>query len=129
MWYVLQTMTGKEEELVRMIRTIVPQDLYEDCFVAYYERIWRRQQQSIVHVERLFPGYLFILTNQPNELFFQLKRVPAMSKLMADGNFTFLSLETGEAEFLEELLHADHIAHLSYVKTDGKGKVLQVSDL
>ena len=37
MWYVLQTLTGKEEELVRMIKKIVPCELYSDCFVAYYE--------------------------------------------------------------------------------------------
>ena len=127
MWYVMQTTTGKEEELVQMIQTIVPSDLFEDCFVAYYERIWRRQGQSIVHVERLFPGYVFILSEQPKELFFQLKRVPAMSKIIADGNFTFLSLEDEEVDFLGELFSQNHIIQLSYVKTDGKGNVQQIS--
>ena len=37
MWYVLQTMTGREEELVHYIEEIVPKELYTDCFVAYYE--------------------------------------------------------------------------------------------
>ena len=68
MWYVLQTLTGKEEELVRMIKKIVTPDSYSDCFIAYYERIWRKQQQSIVHVERLFPGYAFIITVNPKEV-------------------------------------------------------------
>lgn len=127
MWYVLQTITGKEEELVRMIQKIVPHGLYEDCFVAYYERIWRRQQQSIVHVERLFPGYVFVLSEEPEALFFHLKQVPAMSKIIADGDFTFLTLEKTEVDFLKGMLSAKHIMHLSYVETDGKGKVLQVS--
>lgn len=127
MWYVLQTITGKEQELVQMIHKIVPQEMYEDCFVAYYERIWRRQQQSIVHVERLFPGYVFVLTERPEKLFFQLKRVPAMSKIMIDGDFTFLTLEREEEEFLREMLGPEHIVHLSHVKTDGKGKAVQVS--
>ena len=93
MWYVLQTITGREEELVYLIRKIVPLAVYEDCFVAYYERIWRKQQQSIVHVERLFPGYVFILSETPQELYQELKRVPAMSRIVADGNFYFLPLE------------------------------------
>ncbi len=54
MWYVLQTITGREEELVHYIEEIVPKELYTDCFVAYYERVWRKQQESVVHVERLF---------------------------------------------------------------------------
>ena len=68
MWYVLQTMTGKEEELIRMIKRILSPELYTDCFIAYYERVWRKQQHSIVHVERLFPGYAFIVSEQPEEV-------------------------------------------------------------
>lgn len=126
MWYVLQTMTGKEEELTRMIRKILPFGAYEDCFVAYFERIWRKQQQSIVHVERLFPGYVFIISENPEELFLQLKQVPAMSKMMADGEFTFLALDQEEEAFFQEMLKKDHIVRLSYVKTNGKGKTLQI---
>lgn len=127
MWYVLQTITGKEEELVRMIRKLVPPDLYSDCFVAYYERIWRKQQQSMVHVERLFPGYAFIIAQDPNELFLRLKQVPAMSKMIADGEFTFFSLDEDEEDFLRNMLEGDHIVRLSYVATDGRGRVSRVS--
>lgn len=127
MWYVLQTMTGKEEELVRMIKKIVSPDLYTDCFIAYYERVWRKQQQSIVHVERLFPGYAFIIADDPAEVFLQLKRVPAMSKMIADGEFTFLPIEQEEEIFLENLLRDGHIVRLSYVATDGRGHAYRVS--
>ncbi len=127
MWYVLQTMTGKEKELVRMVGRIIPPELYEDCFVAYYERIWRRQQQSIVHVERLFPGYVMIITDYPQELFLRLKYVPALSKLLSDGYFDFIPLKAGEEAFLSELLPEDRIVRLSYVETDGKGHVHHVS--
>lgn len=127
MWYVLQTMTGDEEELVHMIRRLLPENCYTDCFVPYYERIWRKQQKSYVHVERLFPGYVFILTETPDDVFMELKRVPAMSKLLADRNFQFLSLETEEEEFLGKMLGETHIVKLSYVETNGKGKVYRVA--
>lgn len=127
MWYVLQTMTGKEEELVCMIKKIVSSDLYTDCFVAYYERLWRKQQRSVVHVERLFPSYVFIVTDKPNDVFQQLKKVPAMSKLMADDNFTFLALEKEEELFLEVMLGENHIVPLSYIETDGNGHIYQIS--
>lgn len=126
MWYVLQTVTGQEEELVHMIREVVPDHAYSDCFVAYYERVWRRQQQSIVHVERLFPGYVFIISDDPNELFLELKRVPAMSKLVSAGKFEFLPIEKEEETFFHALLTEERIVRLSYVETDGKGHVLRI---
>lgn len=128
MWYVLQTLTGKEEELTRMVNKIIPHELYSDCFVAYYERIWRRQGQSIVHIERLFPGYVFIVSPRPIELFHALKKVSAMSKLISDGFFTFLALEKEEEEFLQDMLGDNRIVSLSYVKTDGRGNVDIVSE-
>ena len=126
MWYVLQTMTGREEELVHYIEEIVPKELYTDCFVAYYERVWRKQQESVVHVERLFPGYVFIVSDMPKELYLCLKKVPAMSKMIADGNFDFLSIEEEEEAFFANMLKNQHIVRLSYVELDGKGRILRV---
>lgn len=129
MWYVIQTMTGKEEELVRMIKGIVPAELYSDCFVTYYERIWRRQQKNIVHVERLFPGYVFIISDQPEALFYHLKKVPVMSKLLAGESYTFLALEKDEAIYMKKLLgrRENNTVRLSYIESDGKGQVSYVS--
>lgn len=127
MWYVLQTITGQEEELVHMIKEVVPTHVYSDCFVAYYERVWRRQQQSIVHVERLFPGYVFIVSDNPNELYLELKRVPAMSKLISAGKFEFLPIEREEEAFFHALLTEERIVRLSYVETDGRGNIYRIS--
>ncbi len=127
MWYVLQTLTGKEEELVRMIKKIVPCELYSDCFVAYYERVWRKQGKSVIHIERLFPGYVFVITDKTEELFWQLKNVPAMTKLISDGSFTFLPLEEEEEMFLQDMLGEKRIIQLSYVKVHGRDNVEVIS--
>jgi len=127
MWYVLQTMTGKEEELVQLVKEIVPSDLYSDCFVAYYERVWRRQQESLVHVERLFPGYVFIITNEPKQLYMCLKNVPAMSRIIGDGSFTFIPLEEDEEAFFQKMLIDQRIVRLSYVELDGKSHIIRVT--
>ncbi len=127
MWYVMQTMTGEEAELVQMIKTLVSPDSYKECFVAYYERVWRKQQESIIHVERLCPGYVFIISDTPWELYLELKRVPAMSKLIFAGEQGFLPLEKEEESFFQDLLANEKIVKLSYVETDGKGKVYRIS--
>ena len=127
LWYVIQTYTGREEKLIRMIRKIVPKQLYGDCFVAYHEQLRRRQQENRIHIERIFPGYIFITSEAPDELFLYLKNVPAMSKMMSDGAFYFLPLDAEEARFLSRIMDERHIVRLSYVATDGKDHVSYVS--
>lgn len=126
-WYVLQTRTGEEERLAALIRKIVPANLYGECFVVYQEQLRRRKQKNFIHVRRVFPGYVFITSREPEELFLCLKQVPAMSKMMADDEFFFLSVEREEAEFLKQIMNEDHVICLSYLETDGKGKIRQVS--
>lgn len=127
MWYVIQTMSGQEEHVIQMIRKIVPSELYTDCFTLYYERLWRKQQKSIVHVERLFSGYVFIITDCPQEIFFHLKDVPALSKLMSDPNFVFLPLNQDEETFFSQVSDDEHVVRLSYVKTGAGGHILRIS--
>lgn len=126
-WYVLQTKTGEEQKLVLLIRKIVPGHLYNECFVVYQEQLWRRQGQNFVHVRRAFPGYVFITSDEPELLFLCLKQVPAMAKMIADGNYFFLPLEPGEAEFLGQIMNDGHVISLSYLSTDGHGDICQVS--
>ncbi len=127
LWYVIQTYTGREEKMVEMVRRIIPRPLYGDCFVAYHEQLMKRQNENRVHVERAFPGYAFITADDPESLFFYLKKVPAMSKMIADGEYHFLPLESGEARFLQRILDEDHVARLSYVSTDGRDHIFYTS--
>ena len=126
-WYVLQTRTGEEEKLVEMIRRIVPRHLYGECFVIYHEQLWRRQQKNLVQVRRAFPGYVFITSREPEALFFCLKKLPAMVKMMAHDDDFFLPVEAEEEAFLKQMMNEQHVIGLSYLETDGKGKILQVS--
>ena len=91
MWYVIQTMTGREQELVDLItdRQKAVNELInvggqsagdeaykrtddsrtrDRCFVIKREVVWRRQGECIKHTETLFPGYVFVDTESPQEL-------------------------------------------------------------
>ena len=127
MWYVLQTRTGEEEKLEGLIKRMVPKDLYGECFVICQEQLWRRRQQNFVHVKRAFPGYVFITSKEPKALFFCLKQVPAMARMIVDDEFSFLFVEREEAEFLKEIMDESHVIRLSYMLTDGRGQIQKVS--
>ena len=103
MWYVIQTITGKEEELLTFIRTILDRELYTDCFVIKAEWMKRLGGEWQVQVRPLFPGYVFIDTEMPENLFFKLKSVPRFSKLLGNGKNEFIAVDESEKEFLEVL--------------------------
>ena len=126
-WYVIQTYTGGEEKLVEMIRQIVPRQYYGDCFVVYSEQLCHRQQENQIHVLRLFPGYIFISSEEIEGLFSYLRKVPAMTKIIASDDFAFTPLYKGEAEFLLNIMDKEHIVRLSYVATDGRDHVTYLS--
>ncbi len=125
MWYVIQVTTGKEEE-IRLLIEREARGLYEKCFYIKRERIWRRDGECIVHVETMFPGYLFVITDQPKELYWRLKEIPQFTKLLRTEDEMFLSVADDEREFLENLLggNEEDTVRLSKVKLDEEKEII-----
>lgn len=123
LWYAVQTYTGREGKLAEMIRRIVPKECVGECFVPYFEQMHCWHQQNQIRVLRLFPGYLFLSTDDIGGLFQWLKMVPSMTKVLTAGAFEFVPMEDGETEFLLQMMDADRIVRLSYVATDGNNRV------
>ena len=109
MWYVIQTLTGKEEELVSVIRKLVPRKFYTACFFFERQLLKRLGGEWLEVTETLFPAYVFLETGYPQEMFFELKRVPEFTKLLGDnrlqdyGRAMFIPLYAGEEAFLRKL--------------------------
>lgn len=125
MWYVIQVTTGKEEAMKMLVEREMDPGSDERCFYIKRERIWRRDGQCILHVETMFPGYLFVITGQPKELYWRLKSIPQFTKLLRTENEVFLAVEPDEQEFLENLLNGDpeDIVRLSKVRLDKNGEI------
>lgn len=107
MWYVIQIMTGKEEMMREMITRNLPSKMYEDCFYIRRERIWRLNGEKVCHVETMFPGYLFVTTEDPEALYWKLREIPALTKLLRTEESQFLSVSPEEQDFLEDLIDKD----------------------
>lgn len=85
MWYVIQVVTGKEEAILEMIKKYKAQEYIKECFSPKYER--RKKYLGQWHKEEaiLFPGYIFVITDQAEELYQTLKQIPEMTKLLGVG--------------------------------------------
>ncbi len=85
MWYVIQVTTGKEEQILNMIKKYGVQEYLQECFIPKYER--RRKYLGQWHQEEavLFPGYIFIISGEVECLYQALKQVPQLTKLLGVG--------------------------------------------
>lgn len=112
MWYVIQTTTGKEEELLFLMRNILDETSYQNSFLIKAEWMKHLGGTWLIQVKPLFPGYVFIETDNTEELFIQLKAIPKFAKLLGNGtvkreeNDEFLPVAIGEEEeeFLKRIL-------------------------
>ena len=150
MWYVIQTMTGKEQELVTAVEHVLGGEgqkksdsqsdrhsdsrSYKRCFVLYRECLWRLEGQLLVHIEPLFPSYVFVETDAPERFFLGLKQVPKLSRLLgADGSFWGLAAE--EEPFFFRMLEAasqemrtgtgQYLVRRSLVRIDAEGQIVE----
>lgn len=123
LWYIMKTWTGREDELVREIRRCVPPGMYLECFVIGQERIWRKQQHNVLHIEPLLPGCVFITCRETEPLFRRLELIPSISRLLASREMNLLPLMKEDAEFLEKISGDDHIVRLSRVEKLSDGTI------
>lgn len=128
MWYVIQIMTGKEEEVKGIIEKSVGHECFQCCFFLKRERVWRRGGACIVHVEPLFPGYIFVETDKPEELYVRLRQIPQFTKLLKSEENIFLAVEAEEREFLMSLVNGDreYVVRLSEVEIDEEKNIVAV---
>lgn len=126
MWYVIQTITGKEEELARAVSAYLSPALCEACFTVKRRFIKRLGGEWVTVKEVLFPSYLFLETKEPEQLFYELKKIPEYTRLLGDNDGSFIPLETEEEEFLKKICHRegrDMVAELTDLYLDEKGEI------
>lgn len=125
MWYVIQTTTGQEEILVEMMRKILSQELYRDCFYIKRECAIKQKNSWEICQKALFPGYIFIDTDFPKELYYELKSVPKLTKLLKNEEEIFLGVEEEEQKFLENIQSEGHLVRRSLVKLDEEKQIIE----
>ena len=139
MWYVVWTRTGQEEKVLQVCRKkITDQEAFEECFLPKYEKAWKENGKWGKKEAVLFPGYLFFITENPDKLFWELNKVPEVTKILGDGEKP-IPLYPHEIEFLKKYTDPDHVMEMStgdliggqLVVTDGplkdyQGKVVHI---
>lgn len=123
-WYAVQVRTGREESILRLCREIVDKNVLDECFIPYGERMKRYRGRWHKEQHILFPGYVFLITAQVRELFWELKKIPEFTKILGDGA-DFIPIKEDEKKLLQ-LGGTEHLFKMSlgYIKGD---KVIVIS--
>ena len=112
MWYVIQVCTGAEEKIKSLCEERIPSEIVERCFVPYYERMYRYHGQWNKEQKRLIPGYVFLVSERLEELFFALKQIQGLTRLLGTGD-EIVPLSNAEINLLRRLGNDTELVEMS----------------
>ena len=131
MYYVIQVKTGKEQQAIEDILKNKPDDASFDVFAPYRKALRKYKGVMREVVERCFPGYIFVETNDVQRLFKQLYFTPGFQKLLGREADTdnFVPLDKDESRMIDILYSANNnrITEISNIEVR-EGEMIRVLD-
>ena len=104
MWYVMQVSTGTEENIRCQRQRLISSNVLERCFIPYYQQKKRFQGEWHIQERILFPGYVFLIAENPEKLVNGLRKVIGLTKLIGTGD-EIVSLVQEEIDLLMKNRH------------------------
>ena len=131
MYYVIQVKTGKEQQAIEDILKNKPDDASFDVFAPYRKSLRKYKGVMREVVERCFPGYIFVETNDVQRLFKQLYFTPGFQKILGREGDTdnFVPLDKDESRMIDILYSANNnrITEISNIEVR-EGEMIRVLD-
>lgn len=112
MWYVIQVRTGTEENIRIQCQKRIPESILTRCFIPYYEEKKRMRGEWVTLKKVLFPGYVFMVTDDLEELYLQLRDVTGLTRFLGTGD-EIVPLTSEEEEFLRHMGGEEQVVRMS----------------
>lgn len=112
MWYVIQVRTGTEESIRTQCEKLIDGHVMERCFIPYCEEMKRYHGEWHKEEKILFPGYLFVVSQDVDTLFIKLRQIIGFTKLLGTGS-AIVPLTLEEESFLKEIGNDSQIVTMS----------------
>ena len=103
MWYVMQVISGQENRAVLLIDKLAEEGMLERCFVPMRRLKKKFHGEWSEVTEKIFPGYVFLITSQPVLLYEELKKVPILTRILGRSGEYFTPLAEAEVQMMEKL--------------------------
>lgn len=112
MWYVMQVRTGSEENIQFQCQRNIPEDILGNCFIPYYEEKKHTQGEWKICRKVLFPGYVFLDSQELTQLYMDLKQISGLTKLLRTGD-EIIALTKEEVGFLQSFGGKEQVVIMS----------------
>lgn len=112
-WYVIQVRSKLEEKIKKSCEMIISKEFLKECFVPKNKRLKRVDGKWIEVEDILFNGYVFLVSETPDELFLKLKKIPDLTKMLGKIDNEIFPLYDDEVVFLKSLSNDRHIVEMS----------------
>lgn len=112
MWYVIQTVSGKEQSCAGLCRARIDSSLYNKIFVPMYidKLHFKKEWHDVKKV--LFPGYFFIDTDNIEAVLKQISGIEIFAKVLKNAEKT-APINNEEKLFLQTMMDDRHVIHCS----------------
>ena len=114
MWYVIWTSTGSERKAKEAVEGLVNR-----CFVPRKSINIKREGEWKIAEKPLFPGYLFVDTEDAEELSQKLRKIEGFNQILTTDK-KFFPLYENDAIFVEKLYNGGGVFDISegYIEGD-----------
>ena len=112
MWFFVLVRSGTEHNIGILSKKKIPDAIMERCFIPYYEEKKKQNGTWNTLQKVLFPGYIFMITEDVEKLFFHLKTIEGMTKLIGTGQ-DIIPLKEEEITFLKRFGGEEQIVSMS----------------
>lgn len=126
MWCVVHVRDGREGHTEDFVAGLLPKNLNARCFHLVRSRRKKYEGQWQTVHEDLFPGYVFIDTDQPDRVYMELKKTPKHKLLFSDDEFVS-TLDKHESDLMGRLADPNGRIGISRVRIGEDGKVHYLS--
>ncbi len=125
MWYVMQVFTGEEERMMQKVSERIEPPLLEECFLPKYEEMKRYKGQWHKEKKILFPGYVFLSTENITDVMIELLKVDGFKRVLGDRE-CMVPLTEAETNFLMRFGGENHVTEMSIgVIENDKVKIME----
>lgn len=127
MWYAVQVMTGREETVRDMCKRLIDRKQYNDIFVIRFDKA--KRYYGTWHKEIMFPGYIFIDSDNPQQIYEHLKSVPELTKMLGRDKNEFTPIEAGKEAMFKAMVNDNYEISLSVGIIEGDKVIVKEGPL
>ena len=127
-WYVMQVRTGTEENICIQCRKGMGVDILKNCFLPCYEEKRKIRGEWKILKKLLFPGYVFVISDDIDQLYQKLKKVIGLTKLIGTGK-EIIPLTEEEVRFLMKFGGEEQIVVMSEGIIEGSKVIINSGPL